>query len=209
APPARAARRPARAPRRARRRGGARAARHAPDAAPGRRAAPVVRPARGRRRHRDRAARRGRRRHRQPRAALVRRGAAGPASAAVVRGRRSGAAGGGHPAAGGGGARARRITSRPDADRGGLPPGPGAPGPGMYADLGLERDIPVLFLGAMTVPRRRWIAWLLRRAGVELTAVGDWHDPRYWGEERTRLLNRAVISLNINRFPGNFADTRF
>src|SRR5881394_610874 len=86
---------------------------------------------------------------------------------------------------------------------------PQTPGPGMYADLGLERDIPVLFLGAMTVPRRRWIAWRLRRAGVELTAVGDWHDPRYWGEERTRLLNRAVISLNINRFPGNFADTRF
>jgi hypothetical protein len=82
-------------------------------------------------------------------------------------------------------------------------------GPKQRADLGLERDIPVLFLGAMTVPRRRLIAWRLRRAGVELTAVGDWHDPRYWGEERTRLLNRAVITLNINRFPGNFPDTRF
>jgi hypothetical protein len=82
-------------------------------------------------------------------------------------------------------------------------------GPNVYADLGLERDIPVLFLGAMTVPRRRLIARRLRRAGVELMAVGDWHDPRYWGDERTRLLNRAVITLNINRFPGNFADTRF
>jgi hypothetical protein len=82
-------------------------------------------------------------------------------------------------------------------------------GPNQHADLGLERDIPVLFLGAMTVPRRRLIAWRLRRAGIELMAVGDWHDPRYWGDERTRLLNRAVITLNINRFPGNFPDTRF
>ena len=78
-----------------------------------------------------------------------------------------------------------------------------------YADLGLERDIPVLFLGAMTVPRRRLIARRLKRAGVDLTAVGDWKDQRFWGEERTRLLNRAVITLNLNRFPGNFPDVRF
>jgi hypothetical protein len=82
-------------------------------------------------------------------------------------------------------------------------------GPHVHADLRLERDIPVLFLGAMDVPRRRLIAWRLRRAGVELTAVGDWSDPRYWGDERTRMLNRAVITLNINRFAGNFPDTRF
>src|SRR5262249_30299590 len=36
-----------------------------------------------------------------------------------------------------------------------------------------------------------------------------WSDPRYWGQQRTRLLNRAVIMVNLNRFPGNFADTRF
>jgi hypothetical protein len=81
--------------------------------------------------------------------------------------------------------------------------------PHMHADLGLERDIPVLFLGAMDVPRRRVLAWRLRRAGVDLTAVGDWKDPRYWGDQRTRLMNRAVITLNLNRFRGNFADTRF
>jgi hypothetical protein len=79
----------------------------------------------------------------------------------------------------------------------------------VHADLGLVRDIPVLFLGAMDVPRRRLLARRLRRAGAELTALGDWHDPRYWGDERTTLLNRAVISLNLNRFPGNFPDTRF
>jgi hypothetical protein len=82
-------------------------------------------------------------------------------------------------------------------------------GPNVHADLRLERDIPVLFLGAMQVPRRRLIARRLRRAGVELTTAGDWHDPRYWGDERTRLLNRAVINLNLNRFEGNFPDTRF
>jgi len=82
-------------------------------------------------------------------------------------------------------------------------------GPNVHADLGLDRDIPVLFLGAMDVPRRRLLARRLRRAGVELTAVGDWHDPRYWGGQRTELMNRAVISLNLNRFRGNFPDTRF
>ena len=82
-------------------------------------------------------------------------------------------------------------------------------GPHVWADLGLERDIPVLFLGAMDVPRRRLLAWRLRRAGVELTTAGDWKDARYWGDERTRLMNRAVISLNLNRFAGNFPDTRF
>jgi hypothetical protein len=82
-------------------------------------------------------------------------------------------------------------------------------GPHVYADLQLERDIPVLFLGAMDVPRRQLLARRLRRAGVELTAVGDWKDPRYWGDERTRLMNRAVITLNLNRFRGNFPDTRF
>jgi hypothetical protein len=86
---------------------------------------------------------------------------------------------------------------------------PLAIGPNMHADLGLERDIPVLFLGAMTVPHRRLLAWKLKRAGVPLTAVGDWHDPRYWGEGRTRLINRSVITLNLNRFRGNFADARF
>lgn len=78
-----------------------------------------------------------------------------------------------------------------------------------WADLQLERDIPVLFLGGMTVPRRRLIARRLRRAGVPLTALGSWTDPNYWGDARTELLNRSVISLNINRFAHNFPDMRF
>jgi hypothetical protein len=82
-------------------------------------------------------------------------------------------------------------------------------GPNVYADLRLQRDIPVLFLGAMDVPRRRLLARRLQRAGVDLMAVGGWNDQRYWGEQRTRLLNRAVINLNLNRLAGNFPDTRF
>jgi hypothetical protein len=82
-------------------------------------------------------------------------------------------------------------------------------GPNVYADLGLQRDIPVLFLGAMDVPRRRLLARRLRRAGVDVMAVGGWNDQRYWGDQRTRLLNRAVINLNLNRLAGNFPDTRF
>jgi hypothetical protein len=82
-------------------------------------------------------------------------------------------------------------------------------GPDMHADLQLERDIPVLFLGTMTVPRRRLLAWRIKHAGVPLMAVGDWHDPSYWGAERTRLINRSVITLNLNRFTGNFPDARF
>ncbi|MDX6657075.1 MAG: hypothetical protein QOH62_1868 [Solirubrobacteraceae bacterium] len=82
-------------------------------------------------------------------------------------------------------------------------------GPDMHADLRLERDIPVLFLGAMTVPRRRLLAWRIKRAGVPLMAVGGWHDARFWGDDRTRLINRSVITLNLNRFEGNFPDARF
>jgi hypothetical protein len=69
-------------------------------------------------------------------------------------------------------------------------------------DLGLERDVDVLFLGTSDVPRRRRILRLLRREGVSVLAVGGWHDPAFWGESRTRLLNRTKILLNLPRHPG-------
>jgi hypothetical protein len=75
-------------------------------------------------------------------------------------------------------------------------------------DLGLERDIDVLFLGALDVPRRRRILRRLRRAGLAVEAVGDWHDPAYWGENRMRLLNRVRILVNVSRFPGQSAGYR-
>jgi glycosyl transferase family 1 len=69
-------------------------------------------------------------------------------------------------------------------------------------DLGLERDIDVLFLGALEVPRRKRLIRRLRRAGVPVQAVGSWRDPAYWGDNRTRLLNRTKILLNLSRYPG-------
>ncbi len=75
-------------------------------------------------------------------------------------------------------------------------------------DLGLHRDLDVLFLGALDVPRRHRVIRQLRRRGVAVTAVGGWNDPRYWGEERARLVNRARIFLNVSRQPGQFSGER-
>jgi hypothetical protein len=80
--------------------------------------------------------------------------------------------------------------------------------PGQGRDLGLERDIDALFLGAITARRSLQIA-RLRRHGVNVTALGDWHNPEFWGESRTRLINRAKIFLNVPRFAGQFALLRF
>lgn len=76
------------------------------------------------------------------------------------------------------------------------------------SDLGLERDIDVLFLGALEVPRRKRLIRRLQHEGVAVRAVGDWHDPTYWGENRTRLLNRTKILLNLSRYPGQSSGYR-
>ena len=81
--------------------------------------------------------------------------------------------------------------------------------PSFGADLGGERDIDVLFLGALNVPRRRRILQMLERAGLDVLARGSWTDPRYWGAGRAALLNRAKIALNISRHPGQFSGDRF
>lgn len=80
--------------------------------------------------------------------------------------------------------------------------------PSQGSDLGLERDVDVLFLGALEVPRRKRAFRALRRSGVDVLAAGDWGDPRYWGAKRTRLLNRAKILLNISRHPGQYSGER-
>ena len=72
-------------------------------------------------------------------------------------------------------------------------------------DMGLPRDVDALFLGDLTIPRRRKLVRRLRRSGVDLLALGAWADPAYWGENRTRLLNRAKIFLNLQRYPGDLA----
>jgi glycosyltransferase involved in cell wall biosynthesis len=81
--------------------------------------------------------------------------------------------------------------------------------PSFGSDLGAERDVDVLFLGALDVPRRRRILRGLERAGVDVLARGDWRDPRYWGAPRAALLNRAKISLNLSRHSGQFSGDRF
>jgi hypothetical protein len=38
--------------------------------------------------------------------------------------------------------------------------------------------------------------------------LGDYGDPRYWGDSRNELLNRTKILLNISRHPGLQNDVR-
>ncbi|MEN9555430.1 MAG: hypothetical protein RLZZ232_1716 [Planctomycetota bacterium] len=75
--------------------------------------------------------------------------------------------------------------------------------------LGLERDIDVLFLGTMKVPRRRKIIQRLTSLGLRVAVRGDWRDPACWGEARTELLNRTRILLNFPRTAGEMSGLRF
>lgn len=78
----------------------------------------------------------------------------------------------------------------------------------MGRDLGIPRDIDVLFLGILNVFRRNKLLDSLRKRGIDLTAVGSWTDPAFWGENRTRLLNRAKILVNLARTPAEFSGYR-
>jgi hypothetical protein len=80
--------------------------------------------------------------------------------------------------------------------------------PRMGRDLSTTRDIDVLFLGALDVPRRNRALSRLRDQGIQVTALGDWSDPAYWGEQRTRLLNRVRILLNIPRTAAEYSGAR-
>ena len=75
-------------------------------------------------------------------------------------------------------------------------------------DMDMERDIDVLFLGALQIPRRKRLFKKLRRSGINLMTKGSWSDPHDWGENRTRLLNRAKIFLNLQRYPGELSGER-
>ena len=75
-------------------------------------------------------------------------------------------------------------------------------------DLRLARDIDVLFLGdPMTAHRQSQLA-KLKGAGIDVNVCGGWDDPAYWGENRTRLLNRVKIFLVIPRHAGEFGGWR-
>ncbi len=75
--------------------------------------------------------------------------------------------------------------------------------PGWYADLGLERDIDVLWMGARAGRRRSGlldrVRSELRALGVEMYVADNEEHPFIFGDERTRLLNRAKITLNLTR----------
>jgi hypothetical protein len=73
--------------------------------------------------------------------------------------------------------------------------------------LGLERDIPVLFLGEHRVRRRRKILERLSREGLDVLALGSSSPTKgQWGEARTELLNRTKVLLNLPRYPGHLSN---
>jgi Glycosyl transferases group 1 len=74
--------------------------------------------------------------------------------------------------------------------------------------LNLERDIDVLFLGDQHARRRKRIIQRLAQEGVAVQALGNYGDPRYWGDSRTELLNRTKVLLNLSRHPGLQNDVR-
>lgn len=80
--------------------------------------------------------------------------------------------------------------------------------PSMGRDLRLERDIEVLFLGILDVPRRNRLLQPIKSQGIKLTEAGSWTDPAFWGENRTRLLNRTKILINLARTPAEFSGYR-
>jgi hypothetical protein len=75
--------------------------------------------------------------------------------------------------------------------------------PSWGASLGLERDIPVLWIGKIGSDRRRHlldrIRAELRERGIEMLMVDGVEHPYVFGEERTVLLNRTQITLNLLR----------
>jgi hypothetical protein len=79
----------------------------------------------------------------------------------------------------------------------------------MGENLGMERDIDVVFLGALDTPRRKKILGDLQASldakGINLLTVGQ----GCFGRERTELFNRARISLSLVSHPNDLPSMRF
>jgi hypothetical protein len=75
--------------------------------------------------------------------------------------------------------------------------------PSWWADLQLQRDVPVLWLGKPGTNRRRRLVSRIRqelgRRGIPLLVIDGVEKPYLFGHERTVLLNRTMIVLNIMR----------
>ncbi|MSP13208.1 MAG: glycosyltransferase family 1 protein [Chloroflexi bacterium] len=80
-------------------------------------------------------------------------------------------------------------------------------------DLALVRDIPVLWIGKTGSNRRgrllRQIRAELRRRGIEIFMVDGIEHPYVFGAERTALLNRTKVILNLLRQPWDDNSLRF
>lgn len=74
-------------------------------------------------------------------------------------------------------------------------------------DMDLRRDIDVLFLGSLNDGRRRRIVPSLvselRRRGLRVVV-----ETHLYGEERTEMLNRTAVLLNVLRAPQDFVGQR-
>lgn len=83
--------------------------------------------------------------------------------------------------------------------------------PSAYADVGLERDINVLWMGKRGTRRRSELLDRIRRQlrsfGVDMYVADNEENPFIFGETRTKFLNRAKITLNITRtwYDDNFS----
>lgn len=85
--------------------------------------------------------------------------------------------------------------------------------PNWGADLGMERDIPILWLGKPGSSRRsrllKQIRTELERLGVEMVVVDGIEAPYVFGQERVVLLNRTRIVLNLLRQPWDANAVRY
>lgn len=85
--------------------------------------------------------------------------------------------------------------------------------PTWQEDLELERDIPVLWLGKAATRRRKRVLESiraeLRSRDIEMLMIDGVENPYVFGEERTLLLNRTKIVLNIIRTPWDNSGLRY
>ncbi len=81
------------------------------------------------------------------------------------------------------------------------------------ADLGLVRDIPVLWLGKIGTRRRgrllQRVRAELKQRGIDILMIDGVEHPYVFGQERTRLLNRTKVVLNLLRAPWEDNSPRF
>lgn len=75
--------------------------------------------------------------------------------------------------------------------------------PDQWTDLRLDRDVPVLWLGKTGTARRgrllKRVRAELRERGVEMLVIDGVENPYVFGKERTFLLKRTKIVLNLLR----------